>query len=87
MNIFIKSSNFNFIYLFDIDTIWTLVQVEDNDSFQNELSRQLVESINLGSPMQSQSNALNPFSTSPQNQPPNQVSNNKYLLKCTYIHI
>ncbi|XP_060837193.1 protein ILRUN isoform X2 [Rhopalosiphum padi] len=54
------------------DTIWTLVQVEDNDSFQNELSRQLVESINLGSPMQSQPNVLNPFSTSQQNQPTNQ---------------
>jgi len=61
-------------YWFNIDTIWTLVQVEDNDSFQNELSRQLVESINLGSPMQSQPNVLNPFSTSQQNQPGNQVS-------------
>jgi hypothetical protein len=54
------------------DTIWTLVQVVDNDSFQNELSRQLVESINLGSPMQSQPNVLNPFSTPQQNQPENQ---------------
>lgn len=61
--------------IYNSDTIWTLVQVEDNDSFQNELSRQLVESINLGSPMQNQPNVLNPFSTSQQNQPPNQVSN------------
>jgi len=56
------------------DTIWTLVQVEDNDSFQNELSRQLVQSINLGSPTQNQPNALNPFSTTQQNQLPNEVS-------------
>jgi len=58
--------------LYVIDTIWTLVQVQD-DLFQNELSRQLVESINLGSPMQNQPNDLNPFSTSQQNQSPNQV--------------
>lgn len=55
------------------DTIWTLVQVEDNDSFQNELSRQLVQSINLDSPMENQSNDINPFSPQ-QNQTSNQVS-------------
>jgi hypothetical protein len=60
------------------DTIWTLVQVEDTDSFQNELSRQLVQSINLGSPMQSQPNALNSFSTSQQNEPPNQDSDQSH---------
>jgi hypothetical protein len=56
------------------------VQVEDNDSFQNELSRQLVESINLGSSeMQNQPDVINPFTPQP-NQPPNQVSCNKVLL-------
>lgn len=60
--------------MFDTDTIWTLVQVEDNDSFQNELSRQLVQSINLGSSNQNQPNASNPFSMAQQNQLPNEVS-------------
>lgn len=73
-NRFLIILDINEAYWFNIDTIWTLVQVEDNDSFQNELSRQLVESINLGSPMQSQPNILNPFSTSQQNQTENQVS-------------
>ncbi|VVC34048.1 Next to BRCA1, central domain,Immunoglobulin-like fold [Cinara cedri] len=57
------------------DIIWTLIQVEvnDSDSFQNDLSRQLDESINLGSSTpQTQPNALNPFSTPQQNQGLNQ---------------
>lgn len=69
-------------FICNTDTIWTLVQVEDNDSFQNELSRQLVQSINLGSPMQDQQpNVLNPFSASQQNQPSNQVNKIYYFNK------
>lgn len=65
--------------LLKTDIIWTLIQVEanDSDSFQNDLSKQLDESINLGSSTpQTQPSNLNPFSTPQQNQAPNQVNNN-----------
>lgn len=70
--------NYIEINLLKTDIIWTLIQVEANnsDSFQNDLSRQLDESINLGSSTpQTQSNASNPFSTQQQNQATNQVNN------------